>query len=120
MSKYRNVWTEYNGRKYQSKAEARRARELDLLVRQGHILTWQPQPKYELGIPENVYRADFEVIGHDDRIWAEDVKGVETATFRRWVRLWRRYGPHRLIVLYATGASGWKRVEVAPPESVTP
>ena len=83
----------YNGRKYDSKAEARRARQLDDLRADGLIRWWQPKPgSFHLGVPENVYRPDFLVVGNSD-VWIEDVKGVRTEKFRHNVRLWRAYGP---------------------------
>ena len=97
-SKYRNSITTYNGVKYRSKAEALRARDLDLDVAGGLIRFWLGQPKFRLGVPENVYVADFLVIALHDA-WVEDVKGVETDKFRRDKRLWLAYGPCPLRVL---------------------
>ncbi len=99
QSKYRNMITTYNGVKYASKAEAVRAERLDWLKSAGLIKEWRRQPKYALGVPENIYIADFEVIGHNGEKWSEDVKGVDTPKFRRDRKLWARYGPHPLRVL---------------------
>ncbi len=98
-SKYRNRRTAYNGVTYDSKAEANRAEHLDSLKAAGLVREWRRQPTYRLGCPENVYRADFEVVGPDGSVWAEDVKGVETAKFRRDKKLWASYGPHPLKIL---------------------
>jgi len=108
LSKYKAKRTLYRGVFYASKAEALRANQLDLIVRAGKeprmggqtpaVLFWVPQPKFRLGCPENVYVADFLVIG-PDRAWAEDVKGHETPTFKKNVRLWRVYGPCELHVI---------------------
>lgn len=105
--KYDNIWTEYNGKKYQSKAEARRAEELDTMLKHGVILSWTPQPKYTLGCPENVYRADFEVRYADGTIEAQDVKGMRTPVFNHHVKLWRAYGPHTLAIITAR-PKGWR------------
>ena len=91
--------TKYNGVRYASKSEARRAAELDLKIKAGQIRWWIGQPKFRLGVPENVYTADFLVIGMDGQVWAEDVKGVETAKFRRDAKLWAAYGPCPLHVI---------------------
>ena len=80
--KYNNKHTEYNGRVYASKAEARRAQELDLLKRAGEIYRWFPQTPYPLygknGNVVCVHIVDFHVFTKDKE-WVEDVKGVRTA-----------------------------------------
>jgi hypothetical protein len=98
-SKYRNERTEYNGVWYASKEEALRAFQLDVMLRAGTIQRWRRQPKYHLGVPENVYVADFLVTGLDGIEWTEDVKGHETSKFKRDKNLWRAYGPHELKVI---------------------
>jgi hypothetical protein len=113
-SKYRAKRTEYNGVLYASKAEANRAAELDLLLKAGNILDWIPQPMVRLGVPENVYRPDFLVIaqrggvlGHGGDAWYEDVKGAETAKFKRDKKLWKAYGR---LPLHVRGEHGCKRI----------
>ena len=108
-SKYRNIRTEYAGRMYDSKAEASRAMLLDAGVRSGEILWWLPQVKFTLGVPENVYRADFLVVALAG-VHAEDVKGVETPKFRKDRRLWMAYGPCPLWIIKAG------KVEVIEPK----
>jgi hypothetical protein len=98
-SKYRNVRTEYNGVGYSSKAEAKRAAELDFLMAAGEIKFWIGQPTFRLGCALNVYKPDFLVVDPTGGVWCEDVKGVRTAKFARDVRLWRRYGPCPLHVI---------------------
>ena len=110
-SKYRNVRTEYRGVPYDSKAEAARAFQLDLMLRAGEIAAWQRQITICLGVPENRYRVDFLVWDRDGRTWAEDVKGVETGAFRRNARLWKRYGPCPLRVIRKGGA-----IDIITPE----
>jgi hypothetical protein len=98
-SKYRNVRTEYNGVVYQSKAESLWAAMLDLNVSTGYARLWIPQPRFRLGCPENIYVADFLVWWSDGRVTVDDVKGIETAKFRRDKKLWRHYGrcPLRIV-----------------------
>lgn len=118
-SKYHNRPTVFNGVRYASRAEARRAAQLDYLYHAGAILAWSRQPLYRLGCHENVYIADFEVealvqsgsAGVCRRVWAEDVKGRETAKFRRDKKLWKRYGPHELRILRPAGRDGEWEVE---------
>lgn len=98
-SKYHNVWTRYNGVPYQSKAEAKRAQELDWLMKAGEVLKVERQPLFHLGCPENVYRGDFLVTGRDGSRWVEDVKGYVTPKFKRDVRLWQRYGTLPLHII---------------------
>lgn len=98
-SKYRNVRTEYNGRMFDSKAEAERAAVLDLLKTSELIRDWQPQVTFQLG-PDHSYRVDFLVWLPDGTTHAEDVKGVETPAFKRHKKLWRKYGPCDLKVIY--------------------
>lgn len=97
----------YDGVRYDSKAEARRAAELDALVFSGAVAWWLRQVKFRLG-PDATYRADFVVAvrtGYYDEhgepvvVHAEDVKGVETAAFRKVRRLWAKYGPIPLHVI---------------------
>jgi hypothetical protein len=98
-SKYRNRRTPYNGVTYASKAEASRAYALDQAQKLGLIRGWIGQPKFRLGLPENVYQSDFLVFDCDGTAWVEDTKGVETAKFVRDKKLWARYGPCPLRIL---------------------
>lgn len=95
--KYRNVPTVYNGVRYDSKSEAAQARHLDDLKPLG--IWWVGQPKFRLGCPENVYVADFLVVDPTMGVHVEDVKGKETAKFKRDCRLWKRYGPCPLWII---------------------
>lgn len=85
-SKYGNVKTEVNGVKYDSKKEARRAMELELMEKSGEIKNLERQKKYELQpgfmlaghkIRPIVYIADF-VYEKDGEIVVEDVKSDVT------------------------------------------
>jgi hypothetical protein len=104
-SKYNAKPTVYNGVRYDSKAEAARAAELDYRLSTGFALWWIGQPKFRLGCPENVYVADF-LVGMQTpdgvEVHAEDVKGVRTPKFARDIKLWRHYGPFSLWVIGKT------------------
>lgn len=106
-SKYRAEPTVYGGVRYASKAEASHASGLDLEVLAGRVRFWIGQPKFRLGVALNVYVADFLVVYIDGRVEAHDVKGVETAKFRRDRKLWATYGPCPLRII-------GRRAEVIP------
>lgn len=110
--KYRNTPTFYNGLRFDSKAEADRAAELDFQVKAGHLKFWLPQVTFRLGCAENKYRVDFLVVTKDG-VRAEDVKGMETAKFKRDKRLWKAYGPCDLWIVKRRG-TGWKMDVVEP------
>jgi hypothetical protein len=109
-SKYRNQRTEYNGVWYASKAEARRAEELDQIQRNGFISWWIGQPKFRLGCPENIYIGDFLVLSKNNGARVEDVKGFVTPKFKRDLKLWRKYGPCPLWLILDG------RIQVIEPE----
>lgn len=117
-SKYRNVRTEYDGRVYDSKAEAERAQEHDLLLRSGATRLWQPQPVVTL-FPGYKYVPDFYVETADGRGWYEDVKGAETASFKKHRNLWVMYGPTPLLLLYRRN-KGWRTEWVVPRDCDVP
>ena len=94
----------WNGRTYGSKAEMRYAQQLDVLLRAGEILDYVEQPRRCLGVPENVYVPDFLVIPSEGRPYYVDVKGHETAKFKRDVKLWASYGHLPLHVVKARGS----------------
>lgn len=84
QSKYSNKKTEYNGIIFDSKKEARRAQELDVLKRVGEITSWSPQPVFKIeheGVKICVYKADFKVEYPDGRIEYEDIKGFKTPVY---------------------------------------
>lgn len=113
-SKYRNQRTEYRGRTYDSKAEADRAAELDVMQRSDAIRAFVPQPALQL--TDSVrYTADFLVVDCDGNAWYEDVKGVETERFRVIRQLWPSTAPLELHVLKRRRGGGWDR-EIIKPE----
>jgi hypothetical protein len=84
-SKYGNAKTVYNGVRYDSKKEANRASELDLLARAGVIKNWEGQVKLPIqhkGVKICTYIADFKVVYPDAIVEYEDVKGFRTAIYR--------------------------------------
>lgn len=111
-SKYRAVPTLHNGVRYASKAEAARRAVLDL---DPSVRLVVDQPTFRLGVPENVYRADFLVLylaAEGLAVRVEDVKGVRTAKFARDAKLWRAYGKAPLWIV-----TGGRVVEVIVPEA---
>lgn len=92
-SKYHAKKTTYDGITYDSKKEAKRAYELIILQRAGHIKDLQRQVQFEL-IPEYTnnkgekirsitYVCDFVYFDNESRQWiAEDVKGMRTDVYK--------------------------------------
>lgn len=96
-SKYNAVRTEYNGKFYPSKAEARAAEALDLRMASGEFLWKLEQVGIMLG--DQRYVTDFVVQEAESlRVYAIDEKGVETPAFGKVRRLWSKYGPFELHV----------------------
>lgn len=79
-SKYGNTWTVVDGIKFQSKLEARRWQQLQLLVKAGEVAKVERQVRFPL-VAGITYVADFRVTYPDGRVVIEDVKGVETEAF---------------------------------------
>lgn len=82
-SKYGNRRTELNGRTYASKAEAKRAQELQLMERAGEIRDLRYQVRYPLKVNEVAictYVSDFEY-EQDGAHIVEDVKGHATREY---------------------------------------
>lgn len=106
----------YNGELFASKAEMEYYRDVLLIQKCGGIIsTIERQPKFLLGCPENVYRADFLVISNK---WPEpiviDVKGMTTQSFARHRRLWSVYGVCPLHIVKRSGKK-FKTVEIVVP-----
>jgi hypothetical protein len=93
---------------YASKAEARRADELEILRRAGQIGWVLRQVPIDLG-PADRFRVDFvvaEPFGGSPlglRVHGEDVCCVVTREKRRVMRLWAVYGPFPLRILTGGG-----------------
>lgn len=91
------------GRTYASKAEKEYAEWLYRAVALREVRLVLEQVSVWLGVPENTYRPDFFVVNGDGSHEFIDVKGVETAAFRRIVRLWESYGPCGLRIVKKKG-----------------
>ena len=103
MNKYRNKKTAFHGILFDSKREAERYAELCLLVKAGEIKDLVLQPQFELQgafkLRGKIYRpiiyiADFQYTETvSGKVVVEDVKGMETETFRLKKKLFlRKYG----------------------------
>ena len=111
--KYNATRTVYQGQTYDSRLEASRAAELDLLVAAGQITKWErgkswtlvagctkPDGKKDRAI---TYKPDFQVY-RGEEFWCEDTKGRSTEGFRMRLRLWWRVYPGvRLWIVRADG-----------------
>lgn len=86
MTKYGAKRTEYAGRVYASKAEARRAVELEASRMAGLIDSLEEQVAFPLvvqGVKVGTYVCDFQYREvATGRLVVEDVKGVKTAAYR--------------------------------------
>lgn len=84
--KYNNTKIRVDGRLFDSKAEAARWQELQLLERAGEIKELERQVEYEL-IPKQKgeravkYIADFRYVDQDGKTVVEDTKGVKTPVY---------------------------------------
>ena len=81
--KYNNTKIRVDGRLFDSKAEAARWQELQLLERAGEITELERQVEYELlpkqkGERAAKYIADFRYVDHEGKVVVEDTKGVKT------------------------------------------
>jgi hypothetical protein len=100
VSKYRNKRTAYNGIIYDSKAEASKAAELDLLVKAGEIDFYLRQIPFPLpgGI---IYRADFLVFTKSGyRLWdieIIEVKGYSNKEWKMKEKLFREKYPNLVL-----------------------
>ena len=103
MTKYRSQPVVVNGIKFDSRREARRYQELQLLLRAGEITQLQLQKKYTL-IPAQkkpsggteravTYTADFVYIDRTGKETVEDAKGMKT----------QQYIIRRKLMLYIHG-----------------
>ncbi len=93
----------HNGRTYASKAEMMYAINLYFQQDHGIILDFVEQPRLWLGVPLNKYVPDFLVIPRDERPFYVDVKGIETAAFKKNKKLWAAYGYLDLHVVKRKG-----------------
>ena len=97
-NKYNAKPTQYRGWRFDSKAEANYARQLDIYQETGVISFWLRQTPIDL-TENDRYRPDFLVVDATGDIYVVDVKGAETESFRRIRRLWLKYGPVPLKIV---------------------
>lgn len=108
IKKYGNKRTVYNGKIYDSKKEARRAYELDILQRSGYICCLERQRRFELQqsftvrgttIRAITYIADFYYFDNQKKIWvAEDTKGYRTEVYKLKRKLFLAKYPDILFI----------------------
>lgn len=109
MNKYHNKKTTLDGVVFDSRAEARRWAELQILEKAGKISGLIQQPEYTLqdGFTHDgkkelpiKYRGDFEYKDHTGQIITEDVKGFKTEVFRIKRKLFlAKFGKtHKLLI----------------------
>lgn len=86
--KYGNIKTMYNGRLYDSKAEAAYAQRLDWLKLAGEIQSWEAQPHYILhdsnGGKLTTFIPDFLVTSLDGSQYLADCKGMTDSRSPAW------------------------------------
>lgn len=89
-SKYKNIKTIIDGKKFDSKAESRRYMDLKIMLKAGIITKLELQPRFEIcprvkwngkTICKKSYVADFKYIENGVEI-VEDVKGVKTSVYQ--------------------------------------
>lgn len=108
-NKYDAQPTVYFYTRYDSKAEAEYANDLDILLAAGAVRRWTRQVKIVLSEDGLITtRIDFVVDDKRDGIHGVEIKGVETAQFKLIKRAWPLYGPFPLVILKRQG-NGWTR-----------
>jgi len=104
-NKYKAIKTVYNNITYDSKQEADRARELDMLLLIREILKWERQIKFDLhvnGKKIGKYIPDFKVTDINNKVHYEECKGFLTPLSSRSIKHFRaEYPDLELRVLYA-------------------
>lgn len=102
--KYGNKPVTVDGRRFASKAEARRHAELLLLERAGEVRNLVCQPRYPLVVNGHLvctYVADFAYLTRAGMPATEDVKGVETGEFKVKSKLFRALMGRDVVVVRA-------------------
>lgn len=103
---------QFLGRTFGSKAEMQYCVMLERMIEEEIIRDYVCQPRVWLGVPENVYVPDFLVIPVDHHPHYVDVKGVETAKFKRDKKLWASYGRCPLHIVKRLKNAKFKTTEV--------
>ena len=106
---------EVDGRKFDSRWEAAYYRHLKLQQIAQRILILSCQPKVYLTDARVLYKPDFHVrdLKTGEEYWV-DVKGVRTPVFQLKRRLWKAYGPGKLVLVKKKGA-GFEVIEEITP-----
>jgi len=84
-TKYNAKKTLYNGYLYDSKKEANRAWELDMMIRAKKVVKVERQPRFDIYANSKFiafYKADFKVFYPKGYFEVEDVKGMRTPMYR--------------------------------------
>jgi hypothetical protein len=93
-SKYGNQKTDINGKEFDSKKEAKRYKELNLLLKAGKIAFLARQVEYELnvgGTHSLKYVADFQYTDAETgKVVVEDCKGFLTREYKKRKRLMKK------------------------------
>ncbi len=108
QSKFHNRKTLYNGVVYDSKKEAKRGYELDILQRAGFICNLERQRPFELqeffklrgtSIRAITYVADFYYFDNVKKVWVvEDTKGFRTDVYKLKKKLFLHKYPEILFI----------------------
>lgn len=98
--KYKNIRTEYNGQMYDSKREAKHAKDIDLLIRAGQVKSVVRQVRFKL--PGNVsHYVDFMLILPDSKVRFVESKGIDLAM--------GRMKRHQVEELYKIEIEVWRK-----------
>lgn len=82
--------TVYNNHLFDSKKEAARAAEINLLIKGGLVTKVEYQPRFDITVNNKkvaYYKADFKIYNSDGTITYEDVKGYKKGSAYSMFRL---------------------------------
>ncbi len=115
-SKYGNVKVVYDGIKFDSIGECDCYKFYKLQEKAGYLYVQGTQPKVYLTAAKILYKPDlvYEDVGSGELVYV-DYKGKRTASFQIKKRLWKHYGPSRLILCNGYGLD-IKVIEVIIPK----
>jgi hypothetical protein len=94
--KYNSTRTKVDGITFDSKAEALRYSQLNLMLRTGQIKSFNRQPSFIISEADGKaarYRPDF-IVWDGEKIWVEDVKGFATSEFKTKATMFREKYPY--------------------------
>ncbi len=102
-NKYNAKKSTYNGRHYDSRLEAGYAMELDFMIKEKVIKSWEAQHKLDLRINEihiANYYVDFKIILPDGRIEYHETKGYITPVWAlKWKMAMAIYGKEKFVLI---------------------